>query len=81
MGWYRRLIDGGFRTGHNRTCRWCGASNETITHVYNDCTDLQIQALRHDISTATGRVLNAECLVTDPACALEFHDRAIEFLQ
>ena len=65
MGWYQRLIDGGFRTGHNKLCRWCGVSNETVTHVYNDCTDLQIQTLRHDISTATGRIFNAECpLVT-----------------
>ena len=44
-------------------------------------SDLQIQALRHDISTATGRVFNAESLVTDPVNAVEFHDRAIKFLQ
>ena len=67
----------------NKFCRWCGVSTESVTHVYNDCTDLQIQALRHDISTRTGRVLNAECLVTltDPTNAMEFHDRAIRFLQ
>ena len=47
----------------------------------DDNTDLQIQALRHDISTATGRVFNAESLVTDPVNAVEFHDRAIKFLQ
>ena len=54
---------------------------ETVTHVYNECEDLQLIGLRHDISTATGRVLNAACLVTDPASALEYHDRAIGFLQ
>ena len=81
MGWYQRLIDGGFRAGHNRRCRWCGRSEETVTHVYNECADLQLIGLRHDISTATGRALNAACLVTDPVSALEYHDRAIGFLQ
>ena len=81
MGWYQRLVDGGFHPGHNRRCRWCGLSDETVTHVYNECEDLQLIGLRHDISTATGRVLNAACLVTDPASALEYHDRAIGFLQ
>ena len=81
MGWYQRLIDGGFQAGHNRRCRWCGRSEETVTHVYNECDDLQLIGLRHDISTATGRALNAACLVTDPVSALEYHDRAIGFLQ
>ena len=81
MGWYQRLVDGGFHAGHNRRCRWCGLSDETVTHVYNECEELQLRGLRHDISTATGRVLNAACLVTDPASALEYHDRAIGFLQ
>ena len=81
MGWYQRLVDGGFQAGHNSHCRWCGRSEETVTHVYNECDDLELQLLRHDISTATGRVLNAASLVTDPASALEYHDRAIGFLQ
>ena len=81
MGWYQRLVDGGFHPGHNRRCRWCGLSEETVTHVYNECEDLQLIGLRHDISTATGRVLNAACLVTDPASALEYHDRAIGLIQ
>ena len=51
MGQYQRLIDGNFSANHNKKCRWCGDLNETVTHVYNDCTDLQIQALRNDIYT------------------------------
>ena len=81
MGWYQRLVDGGFQAGHNKRCRWCGRSEETVTHVDNECGDLELQLLRHDISTATRRALNAACLVTDPASALEYHDRAIGFLQ
>ena len=81
MGWYQRLVDGGFQAGHNKRCRGCGRSEETVTHVYNECDDLELQLLRHDISAATRRVLNAACLVTDPVSALEYHDRAIGLLQ
>ena len=59
MGWYQRLIDGDFRAGHNKLCKWCGVSDESVTHVYNDRTDLQIQLLRNDNSTKTGKVFNA----------------------
>jgi len=81
MGWYQRIVDDGFHENHNKSCRWCGLVNETIIHVYNECEDLQLIGLRHDISTATGRTLNAACLVTDPTSALAFHDRAIGFIQ
>ena len=80
MGQYQRLIDGNFSANHNKKCRWCGGLNETVTHVFNDCTDLQIQALRNDIYTKTGKVFNAEYLVNDPINASDFHDRAIGFL-
>ena len=73
------MIDGNFRAGHNKLCRWCGVSDESVTHVYNDCTYLQIQALRHDTSIETGKVFNAEYLVTDPTYAMDFHYRAITY--
>ena len=77
MGHHQRLIDGHFSPDFNRRCRW---PNESVHHVYNDCTDLQIQALRDDIRATTGRVLNAECVVNDPITALDFQDRAIGYL-
>ena len=52
-----------------------------MNRYINECDDLQLAELRDELRTATGRVFNAECLVNDPITALDFHDRAIGFLQ
>ena len=42
-----------------------------MSHVCNDCTELQIQALRDDIyAKKTEKVFKAEYLVNDPTNAL-----------
>ena len=81
MGFYQRLAADHFRPGYNRRCRWCGLQDETVQHVYNECEDLQIIALRDELRATTGREITTECLVRDPSTALIFHDRALSYLR
>ena len=82
MGWYQRLSAGNFDTeNYLRQCRWCGDANETVSHVYSNCTDLQILALSDDFHTKNGQLFNAEYLVNDPISALYFHDQTIGALR
>ena len=80
MGHYQRLMADHFNPDFNRRCRWCGVQDESVHHVYNECDDLQIGALRDGLRATTGWVFNAECLVNDPTTALDFHDEAISYL-
>ena len=64
----------------NRKCRWCGLRDETVHHVYNECDDLQIGALRDGLHATTGWEITTDCLVKDPNTALIFHDQALSYL-
>ena len=81
MGFYQRLAADHFRQEYNRRCRWCGVQDETVAHVYNECEDLQIAALREELRVATGREFTAACLDSDLDTALLFHDRALGYLR
>jgi len=81
MGFYQRLAADHFRPNYNRRCRWCGIQNETVEHVYNECEDLQIGALRAGLRATTGRELTTECLIGDSNTALAFHDQALGYLR
>jgi len=81
MGYYQRLAADHFRPGYNRRCRWCGLQDETVQHVYNECDDLQIVALRDGLRATTGWEITTECLVRDPNTALIFHDQALSYLR
>ncbi len=80
MGYYQRLSADHFRPGYNRRCRWCGLQDETVHHVFNECNDLQIGALRDGLRATRGYEINTECLVNDPITALIFHDQALSYL-
>jgi ribonuclease HI len=81
MGFYQRLAADHFRPNYNRRCRWCGIQDETVGHVYNECEDLQLVALRDELRVATGRQITTECLDRDLDTALLFHDRALGYLR
>ncbi len=53
----------------------------TVQHVYNECDDLQIGALRDGLRATTGWEITTECLVRDPNTALIFHDQALSYLR
>ena len=80
MGYYQRLSADHFKTDYNRRCRWCGLRNETVHHVYNECDDLQIGALRDGLRATTEWEITTDCLVKDPTTALIFHDQALSYL-
>ena len=81
MGWYVGYCRSGYDSNHKQDpCRWCGAAPETVLHVFNDCTDLQIQLLRGEYKASTNRTLNANTLCTDQQAALEFHAAAVRVI-
>jgi len=80
MGYYQRLSADHFRPDYNKKCRWCGLRDETVHHVYNECDDLQIGALRDGLRATTGWEITTDCLVKDPNTALIFHDQALSYL-
>ena len=81
MGWYVGYCRNGYDTNHkNDLCRCCGVAPETVLHVFNDCTDLQIQLLRDDSHAATNKTFSANTLGTDQVAALEFHASAVRVL-
>jgi hypothetical protein len=81
MGWYVGYCRSGYDINHKQdACRWCGVAPETVLHVFNDCTDLQIQLLRGEYKASTNRTLNANILCTDQQAALEFHAAAVRAL-
>ena len=58
MGWFVGYCRNGYDSNHkNDICRWCGEVPETVLHVFNDCTDLQIQLLREEYHAATNKTL------------------------
>ena len=80
MGYYQRLMAGHFQPGYNKRCRWCGVHEESVHHVFNECDDLQIGALRDGLRATRGWELSTECLVKNPITALIFHDQALSYL-
>ena len=81
MGWYVGYCRNGFDSNHKQdACRWCGTAPESVLHVFNDCTDLQIQLLRGEYKATTNRTLTANTLCTDQQAALEFHASAVRVL-
>ena len=65
MGWYVGYCRNGLDSNHkNDICRWCGVDPETVLHVFNDCTDLQIQLLREEYRKATTKPFTATTLCT-----------------
>ena len=81
MGWYVGHCRNGYDSNHkNDVCRWCGVAPETVLHVFNDCTDLQIQLLRDEYREATTKPFTATTLCTDLMAALDFHASAVRLL-
>jgi hypothetical protein len=81
MGFYQRLAADLFNPNYNRRCRWCGIQDETVKHVFNECEDLQLVALRDELRAKTGRELTTECLIGDSNTAMAFHDQALGYLR
>ena len=54
MGYYQRMAADYFKPDYNKKCRWCGLRNESVYHVYNECDDLQIGALRDGLRAMRG---------------------------
>ena len=82
MGWYVGYCRSGYDSNHkNDLCTWCGAAPETVLHVFNDCTNLQIQLqIQEKYHAATNKTLTASTLCTDQLAALEFHASAVRVL-
>ena len=80
MGYYQRMAAAYFNPDYNRNCRWCGLRAESVHHVYNECNDLQIGALRDGLRATRGWEISTECLVKDPIAALIFHDQALSYI-
>ena len=59
---------------------WRKLTPETVLHVFNDCTDLQIQLFREEYHAATNKTFTASTLCTDQLAALEFHASAVRVL-
>ena len=81
MGWYVGYCRNGYDSNHkNDLCRWFGVAPETVLHVFNDCTDLQIQLLREEYHAATNKTFTASTLCTDQLATLECHASAVRVL-
>jgi ribonuclease HI len=68
------------------SCRWCGEREETVEHLYAECTAPGILDLRENMEVADGENLLAatmgdeDCTEEHLARALEFQVRALEIL-
>ena len=71
MGTFRARLN----IGNSSLCRWCNSYEETVIHVYSDCTSPSIIQLKRDLNFNDVSVLHK-----DPVLGLSFCREAIKLL-
>ena len=72
MGKFRNRL----KIGDSTLCRWCGAVDETVEHVFNNCESVKVIDIKNKL-----RVINAKVLHIDPPLGLLFFRDVIGLLK